>query len=74
MLSRNKKLVTSQAHKVSTTIKGKILAAAFVLVRREGLHLRVASIDHKAVQQPLNIDGCVSVDVVDGFVRRCWID
>lgn len=74
MSSKKKKVLTGLAHRMSTTIKGRMLAAAFVQVRREGLTLRVASIDHKPVQPPLYADGCISVDVVDGFVRRCWVD
>lgn len=74
MSSKKKKLVTGLAHRMSAFIKGKMLAAAFVDVRREGLRLRVASIDHKAVQPPSTISGCINVDVIDGFVRRCWVD
>lgn len=73
MFLKKKKQSNSLAYKVSTQIKGKILAAAFVDVRREGLLLRVATIDGKPVQFPLQ-ETCINVDVVDGFVKRSWID
>jgi hypothetical protein len=60
------------ARKVAKQVRGTMLAAAFVAIRREGLTIRVASIDDKPVQPSLSEPNVVNVDVVNGFVRRSW--
>ncbi len=66
-MSSSKKIVNGLARRLSENIRGKLLAQAFVVLRRDGLITRVASIDGKPVQQA-NLDN----NVVNGFVKRSW--
>lgn len=66
------------ARRVSDHIKGLMLAQAFVIVRREGYQLRVATIDSKPVAATLNKSDMtnqkrINVDVTNGNIKRAWI-
>lgn len=64
-------------HRVSKQVKGLQLAEAFVIIRREGFRLRVASIDKKVVMPITDKDVAdenrLNVDVIDGAIKRVWI-
>lgn len=73
----------SRRHKVSShtvrnlefkalnDIKGKTLAHAFVILRREGLRIRVVHIDDALVCAEKD-PGFVNVDVSHGIIKRSW--
>ena len=72
MSSKKKRLEENLARKMASQVLGNLLAQAFIILRREGLSIRVATIDGKPVQAALKDHRIVNVDVVDGFVRRAW--
>ncbi len=75
MSKKKKKKSSGYAQRLSKQIKGLMLAEAFVIVRREHHVLRVNKIGDEQIQTPIeNGDGlCISVDVVNGFVKRAWV-
>lgn len=72
-----KRGLTGLIHRVSKQAKGLELAHAFVIVRREGFKLRVATIDKKVVvaitERDVIDENRINVDVIDGAVKRSWI-
>ena len=71
-LSRRK--LNGLAHRVSKDILNKPLQQAFVMIRREGMSIRVQSLDdevftHDNESDPLRIN----VVVVGGIVRKSFV-
>jgi hypothetical protein len=70
----SRKKLNGLTYRVSKQVVGKVLAQAYVMIRREGLIFHIARFDNE-------VRSCcskkehrrINVRVVDGMVRSAWV-
>ena len=62
--------------RIAQELNGKLLSHAFVVARSAGFKLRVNKLDDVVCWRTAqrNDDEVVNVDVIDGTVRKSWVD
>ncbi len=74
MKSFKEKKFQAESLKLSKNVVGKLLSNVFVLARKQGLKLRVSSIDGEKVQPRGTETSVLVVEVVHSLVKKSWIE